>query len=114
MWLAVPTLIAFHLLGGVIAETAGIPVPGPVIGILLLFLLLTLRGGAWEGLEKVSGALLRHLSLFFVPSAVGLILYGSLLRDNAPALILAVGVSTPVAMAVAAMVYRALDRRQGP
>lgn len=65
-----------------------LPLPGNVLGMLLLFALL------WSGaiplrlVEDTALLLLRHLAFFFVPIAVGLMNYGGLLRDQGVALLL--------------------------
>lgn len=104
-------LILCQLAGLWLAEAFALPIPGPVLGIILLFTGLSIKGSAWPGLEKLSGFLLRHLSLFFVPAAVGLILYGKVLQEHWLAIILAILISTPIAIGVSALVYKALDRK---
>jgi holin-like protein len=67
-------LIAAQLVGSELESAAHLPLPGPVIGLFLLALLLAVRP-AWQssGLTQVSGGLLRHMGLLFVPAGVGLI-----------------------------------------
>jgi len=59
-----------------------IPIPGGVLGFLILFLLL--YGGVLklESIEEVSGSLLTHLTVFFVPVGVGLLKVMDLLKDD--------------------------------
>ncbi len=70
-------LLVFQLLGEVLVRLMGLPVPGPVIG--LLFLLIFLLWRKWrklsepESLLSTSSMLLTHLSLLFVPAGVGII-----------------------------------------
>ncbi len=73
---ALTLLLVFQLMGEVIARALALPIPGPVIGMALLFLALMLRGGPGEDLRQTSGQLLQHLSLLFVPAGTGIVLYG--------------------------------------
>jgi holin-like protein len=49
--------------------------PGPIIGMLLLFGFLLLRGEVGEPLQQASGSLLKYLPLLLVPPAVGVMAY---------------------------------------
>ena len=104
-----------QMLGETIVRAFALPLPGPVFGMGLLFIYLLLRGG--KGAQKVPAAvatvadgLLGHLSLLFVPAAVGLMNYFDLMAANATALILAVAVSTALSMAATAATFRLLAR----
>ena len=68
-------LLAYQLLGEVGALVLRIPIPGPVLGMLLLFITLLLRRHTSASLDTASTALLRHLSLLFVPAGVGMIVH---------------------------------------
>ena len=60
---ALTQLLLFQLAGEVIAHGFGLPIPGPVIGMALLFLFLVLRQGPSHELQQTSQGLLQHLSL---------------------------------------------------
>ena len=72
---ALTQLLIFQLIGEVFARWLALPVPGPVIGMLLLFAALVLRGGADKELQTTSQTLLQHLSLLFVPAGTGVMLH---------------------------------------
>ena len=108
---ALTQLLIFQLVGEVIARGLDLPVPGPVIGMALLFAVLSLRNGPSETLQTTSQTLLSHLSLLFVPAGVGIIVHLSRVADEWPALLAALVVSTFVSMAVTALVMKALARK---
>jgi holin-like protein len=64
--------------GNLIVEVSHLPLPGNLIGMLLLFLLLTTKIIPLHWVKEGSSILLKHLSLFFIPIAVGLMNYGDL------------------------------------
>ncbi|WP_323846248.1 CidA/LrgA family protein [Microbulbifer magnicolonia] len=71
-WLAgAAILLGCERLGRSVSETFSLPVPGAVLGMLLLLLGLMIYGGVPRGLAKVSEQLLRLLALLFLPAAVG-------------------------------------------
>ena len=77
-------LVCFQLLGELVVRVADLPVPGPVVGMLLLFCFLRARRYADGGpIVRAASALLRHLQLFFVPAGVGVVTYLAVLADDA-------------------------------
>jgi holin-like protein len=82
--------------------------PGPVVGMALLFAMLTVRGRVPETLASASDGLAKHLSLLFVPAGVGVMMYARQLADEWLPIAVALAVSTVLAIAVAALVFRRL------
>jgi holin-like protein len=105
-------LLVFQCLGEGVSYVFALPVPGPVIGMLLLFAFVTMRPGAADALEPTALELLRHLSLLFVPAGVGIMVSAQAVRGEAFAVIASVVVSTTAGIAVTALVTRALLHRQ--
>ena len=60
---AVTTLLVYQLLGEVLVHFFALPIPGPVIGMLLLFLSLCLKGSIPDALHGTATTILQHLSL---------------------------------------------------
>ncbi len=106
---ALTTLLVFQLL---IVQFSGWPVPGPVIGLLLLFFMLVLRGNLAEPLRDTANGILQHLSLLFVPAGVGVMVHFSRISGEWLPILLAVMVSTAAAIVCGALVMRALMRGQ--
>jgi holin-like protein len=76
-------LIGFQLLGEVTVRLLDVSVPGPVVGMLYLFVFLRVRrlpGNA--PVIRAGSGLLRHLQLFFVPAGVGVVAYLGVLGDD--------------------------------
>jgi holin-like protein len=71
-------LYGLSLLGNVIVKSFHLPLPGNLVGMLILFLLLMMKAVPLSWVEGGSSLLLKHLSLFFIPIAVGLMNYGNL------------------------------------
>lgn len=110
-------LLLCQLAGEAFVVWTGLPVPGPVVGMALLFVGLVWRGGVPEGLGGVTDGLLSHLSLLFVPAGVGVMLHIAMLREEWLAIATALVVSTVLTVAVTGIVMagfiRRIDRRRG-
>ncbi|MBC7800422.1 MAG: CidA/LrgA family protein [Gemmatimonadaceae bacterium] len=107
---ALTTLIVCQLVGEVVARAAGLPLPGPVLGLLVLLGLLAMRGGPDEAMRTTSTGLLRHLSLLFVPAGVGVMTQLDVLGRDWFAIGAAILVSTALGLGVAAVVMQRLSR----
>lgn len=107
---ALTLLLVYQLIGEVIAQFFALPVPGPVIGMALLFATLTVRGTVSDELRGTANGLLQHLSLLFVPAGTGVMLHFTRLADEWPALLASLAVSTAVTIAVSALLMRTLMR----
>ena len=105
-------LLVFQCLGEALVYLTGLPVPGPVVGMLLLFVGLRLRGAIPEALNTAATGLLQHLSLLFVPAGVGVMLHFGRVADEWAAIVAAIVVSTVLAVAGTAVAMRALVGRR--
>ncbi len=103
---AITQLLLFQLAGELLARGLELPVPGPVLGMVLLFAMLVLRGGVDGELQHTAQSLLQHLSLLFVPAGAGIMLHLHRVADEWLPLTLSLLVSTFVTLAVTALVMR--------
>lgn len=108
---ALTFLLVLQLAGELLVRGLGWPVPGPVIGMALLFAILLARGGAEAPMQRTAHELLRLLPLFFVPAGVGVMAHLDRLRSEGLAIAVALVASTLLAMAVTALVLQHLLRR---
>lgn len=99
-------LLACQLAGEVIARLLGLPVPGPVLGMVILFVALVIRGHVPDDVGVVTGGLLQNLSLLFVPAGVGVMLHAGLLVQNWLALSAALLASVVITIAVTGLAMR--------
>ncbi len=95
-------ILCCQLAGELFVTTLGLPVPGPVVGMVLLFAGLVVYGEIPEGLAIVGDELLKNLSLLFVPAGVGIMLHVQLLSLQWLPISLALLISTLLTIAVTA------------
>jgi holin-like protein len=77
-------LLLCQVVGEVVVRTLDVPVPGPIVGmVLMLGLLLVRRPPSSSGLVRGPQALLRYLPLLYVPAGVGVVAHLARLRADA-------------------------------
>ena len=103
-------LLSCQLAGELTARLLHLPVPGPVLGMILLFIGLLVRGSVPAPLQETAGGILRHLSLLFVPAGVGVMAHLSRLGEEALPIAAALLGSTLIGVALTAWVMSALSR----
>jgi holin-like protein len=79
-------------------EFLHLPLPGSVLGMLILFALLSTGILKEEWLSLGANPLLKHLSFFFIPIAVGLMDWGELFTQKGHLLFLHLVISALVAL----------------
>lgn len=106
-------LLICQLAGEAAARVLMIPLPGPVIGMLLMLALLSASTRFAEFLRPTAQGILANLSLLFVPAGVGVVGHISTLGGQAVSLLIAVVVSTLLAIAAGALAFVAVARITG-
>ncbi len=98
--------------GEAAARGLGLPLPGPVLGMLLMLALL-----AWPAVRvpvaAAADGLLQHLSLLFVPVGVGVVTHVAIVAQYGVRIALVLVVSTIAGLAVTAWVLQACLRGDG-
>lgn len=105
-------ILVCQLAGEVAVGVLSVPVPGPVVGMVLLFVILMILGHVPEQLDQTATGLLRSMSLLFVPAGTGVMLHFQLLGEALLPLGLALLVSTVATIAVTALLMQWLGRER--
>ncbi|QJQ96729.1 MULTISPECIES: CidA/LrgA family protein [Halomonadaceae] len=104
-------LLGCQFVGESLARGLGVPVPGPVLGMVFLLLILIIHGRVPTGLRMMGEGLLRYLTLLFVPAGVGMMVHFDLIRSDFWTLAITLVVSTAITLAVTAKVMTWLNGR---
>lgn len=107
-------ILAICFTGEIIHSYFNLPVPGNILGMLLLLLLLMTGVIRLSMIEDVSNFMLRHLSFFFIPAAVGLITCFTILEGKWTVLMFISVVSTFIIAVVTGATVQLLIRRRHP
>lgn len=113
--IGITALLIFQLIGEISVRLLGLPIPGPVAGLLYLLILLLaisrFRKPAPESLEQTSLTLLNHLSLLFVPAGVGVMVHFQRLEEEWIPIVVALFSGVLITMAVTALSMKFLLKR---
>ncbi len=104
-------LVLLQLLGSALNALLLPALPGPIIGMLLLFALLLLRGEVGEPLNQAASGLLLYLPLLLVPAAAGIVDSGSVLLGNLLAISAALVISLLITVPFCGWLMQRLTRR---
>lgn len=110
---ALTLILACQLAGETVTRGLGLPVPGPVLGMALLFALMLCVPRIAAIVVPAGEGILRHLSLLFVPAGVGVIGHLPVLASHGVGLALALVISTVLALGVGVGVFVAVARLTG-
>jgi holin-like protein len=112
-------ILLCQLAGEVFVRSLRLPVPGPVVGLLLLLVLLLARDRfevlargplQQDGVENASRGMLAHLSLLFVPAGVGVVQKLDLIAAHGIAIIAVLAVSVVVTLLMTVATFLAASR----
>lgn len=94
--------------GSWLVQWMGVPVPGALLGMLVLLGVLLCLPRVPAALIRVSDWMLRNLVLWILPSALGVIAYGAALQAHWLPIVLASVIGTALTAAVTAWVFVAM------
>lgn len=95
-------LLAVVFAGEGMNRILGVPLPGSVLGLLLLLLLLMSGWVKLSDVEEVAQFFLTHLAVLFIPAGVGLLAVWGVLQAEGVVLLLISVVATVVVLLVSA------------
>lgn len=102
---ALTLILCFQLAGEIASRGLHLPLPGPVVGLVMLVTACLLRPLLADKIRSVAQGLLGQLSLFFVPAGVGVIVHLPTLAQHGLGLALALAISTILAITAGAVTF---------
>ncbi|SEH51010.1 holin-like protein [Halobacillus karajensis] len=105
-------LYLIYLLGTAIQHTFNLFIPGSVIGLILLFLLLSLKLVSERWITEGAGFMITHLPFFFIPATVGVMGYAYVFKGKGILLIFIGLLSTGLVMGISGSVAQRLAGRR--
>ncbi len=110
---AIAALFVCQLLGELAVRLVDLPVPGPVVGLVLLLIWIARGVMVPREMSGTAHGLLAHLSLLFVPAGSGIILHLDTISRDGLAIGAALVGSTLLALAATAFTFHLIARRMG-
>lgn len=107
-------LIVFgiYLISEFISKILNLPIPGNILGMVILFILLCTKIVKLEQVSTVSNFFLDHLAFFFIPAGVGLISAIDVIRDILPQMLIICVVTTVITMVITGRVVQRLSKKK--
>ncbi|QPQ32205.1 CidA/LrgA family protein [Lysinibacillus sp. JNUCC 51] len=102
----------FYYMGVGIVALLHVPLPGSVIGLLLLALSLNFKIIKVEYIQDGAGFLIGVLTLFFIPATVGVIDYPELFSTTGLLIMLAVIASTLISIYVTGLLSQMVEKKE--
>jgi len=107
------TIIIICFVGEFINKLLNIPIPGNVIGMIILLLLLSRGIIKLEEIDEIAGFLLDHLAFFFIPAGVNLLTNLDMMKGQWLAIMTVILLTTILVMIVTGLTIQTLQRREG-
>lgn len=111
VFLQLALILGICYAGDLIHDYTSIPVPGNILGMLILLLLLCLKIVKLDQIREVSDFFLKRLSFFFLPPAIGLMLVGDDVKSQWPLLLFLCIVITVVTMVTTGWTVQLLSKK---
>ncbi|MFC7063730.1 CidA/LrgA family protein [Halobacillus seohaensis] len=112
--LQIAIIFIIYYIGVALRDLLHLPIPGSILGLILLFVGLTLNIIPVRWIQEGAGFILAYLPLFFIPATVGVINYPSLLSWSGALIVLVVVLSSLITMAAAGTVSQLFQiKRKG-
>ena len=103
-------LLGCQLAGEFVARGLSLPIPGPVLGLVILLAALVFRSSLAGALRPTCHVILAHLSLMFVPAGVGVIDNLDVLSSDWAKLLVVLTLSTILSMLVTVATFITMKR----
>jgi holin-like protein len=103
-------ILAAYFLGLLLEYILELPVPGVVLGLMVLFLALLSGLVKAEWVEDAADFLLTHMAFFFLPAGVGLMTSAGILKGNALPFAIIIILTTAVVWTVTAFTVKTLRK----
>jgi len=103
-------IFVYLTVGNLLSDLLNLPIAGSVIGMLLLTFSLYIKIIKLEDVKASSDIILENMTLLYVPSGVGIMLYFGLLKSNILSLIIPSILSTFFVLAITGVIQQKLER----
>ncbi len=104
-------ILLCSFIGELIKSLLGLPIPGSVVGMIILFIALESKILKIEDVKEAGAWLLGNLTILFVPAGVGVMVSFSALKDIWYILALVSLMVTAISMGVVGVIVQKIKRR---
>jgi len=101
-------ILLCQFVGELLAYSLSLPIPGTILGMILLLLGLILSQPCRQQVEPAVSVLIRHLTLLFFPIGAGLVLEWPTFAQHGNAIIIALTLGTLATIVIVALGFNRL------
>lgn len=104
-------VFGIYLIGELLSGILNLPIPGNILGMLILLVLLLTKVIKVEYIETLVNFFLSHLAFFFIPAGVGLMNSAGIIKDTWFKLILVCIITTIVIIASTGLIVQFISKK---
>lgn len=104
-------ILGIYLLGEFISNMLSLPIPGNILGMIILLVLLCTKIIKLEQIETISNFLLDHLAFFFIPAGVGLMSSVGIIKDTWLKLLIVCVSTTIIIIAITGLIVQFITKK---
>jgi len=104
-------ILGIYLLGELLAGLLHLPIPGNILGMMILFVLLCTKIVKVDNISNVTNFLLNHLAFFFIPAGVGLMTSIGIIKSTWWQLLIVCLSTTTIIIGVTGIIVQAISKR---
>ena len=113
MLACIAVFLLLQIIGETISLLLNLPIPGAVLGMVLMLIFLITKDGLLEKVRPTASVLLAHLALLFVPAGIGVIRQSERITSEWIAITLVIVLGTAITMIVTALTIQWAAKRLG-
>ena len=104
-------ILGIYLVGEFLSTSLHLPIPGNILGMIILFILLYTKVVKVENISNVTNFLLNHLSFFFIPAGVGLMTSIGIVKSTWWQILLICLVTTSIIIGVTGTIVQVISKK---
>lgn len=104
-------ILGIYLVGEFLSTSLHLPIPGNILGMVILFVLLCTKVVKVDNISTVTNFLLDHLAFFFIPAGVGLMASMGIIKSTWWQLLVVCLSTTVIIIGVTGIIVQAISKR---
>jgi len=104
-------ILGIYLLGELLASSLNLPIPGNILGMIILFILLCTNIVKVDNINTITNFLLDHLAFFFIPAGVGLMSSIGIIKSTWLQLLIVCLSTTTIIIASTGIIVQAISKK---
>lgn len=104
-------ILTLYFIGEFLSKQLHLPIPGNILGMILLFILLNTGALKLDKVDMVSNFFLDHLAFFFLPASIGLMTSFESIKSSAFKIIAICVITTFIVMAITSLLVQFVSNK---